>query len=132
VNTEDITVPRNRLPELVRGVQAISESIGIQIALGGHAGDGNIHPTVLQMEISDEMNKKAKLAIDELIRLGLDLGGAISGEHGIGIHKAEYLEWELGPQQVGLMRRIKAAFDPKGIMNPGKIWTEGSGEGEHV
>ena len=130
VNTEDITVPRNRLPDMVRGVQAISASIGIMIGLGGHAGDGNIHPTVLQMEVNDDINKKAKQAIDAIIRLGLDLGGAISGEHGIGIHKAEYLEWELGSPQIALMRRIKAAFDPKAIMNPGKIWTEG--EGAHV
>lgn len=125
VITEDITVPRNRMPDFVRGVQAISADVGIQIGLAGHAGDGNMHPTILQGEIGDEVNAKAKQAIDRMIRTGLDLGGTISGEHGIGIHKQEYLEWEFGPTQVELMQRIKRAFDPKGLLNPGKIWREG-------
>jgi len=125
VITEDITVPRNRIPDFVRGVQAIAADIGIQIGLAGHAGDGNMHPTILQPEISDDANIKAKQAIDRIIRTGLDLGGTISGEHGIGVHKQEYLEWEFGRNQVELMQRIKQAFDPKGLLNPGKIWLEG-------
>jgi glycolate oxidase len=63
-----------------------------------------------------------------MIRRGLELGGTISGEHGIGIHKQEYLAWELDQVQIELMKRIKAAFDPRGIMNPGKIWVEGGAQ----
>ncbi|HOQ09726.1 MAG TPA: FAD-linked oxidase C-terminal domain-containing protein [Syntrophomonadaceae bacterium] len=123
--TEDITVPRSRIPDLVRAIQEIAASVGIMIGLAGHAGDGNMHPTVLQSEINEEIAAKAKQAIDMLVRRGLELGGTISGEHGIGIHKQEYLDWELDQVQIDLMKRIKAAFDPRGIMNPGKIWVEG-------
>jgi glycolate oxidase len=122
--TEDITVPRNKLPELVRAIQAIAAAEGVMIGLAGHAGDGNIHPSVLFPQVTPEVLKKAELAIDKLIRAGLDMGGTISGEHGIGIHKAKYLAWELGDIQIELMKRIKQAFDPRGIMNPGKIWME--------
>jgi len=122
---EDITVPRSRIPDLVRAIQEIAASVGIMIGLAGHAGDGNMHPTVLQSEINEEIAAKAKQAIDMLVRRGLELGGTISGEHGIGIHKQEYLDWELDQVQIDLMKRIKAAFDPRGIMNPGKIWVEG-------
>lgn len=125
VTTEDITVPRNLIPALVRSVQEIAASVGIMIGLAGHAGDGNMHPTILQSEVNDEIAAKAKQAIDLMIRRGLELGGTISGEHGIGIHKQEYLAWELDQVQIELMKRIKTAFDPRGIMNPGKIWAEG-------
>lgn len=127
-NAEDITVPRNKLPDLVRAVQAIAAAEGVMIGLAGHAGDGNMHPSILYPQVTPEAEAKAKIAIDKLIRAGLDLGGTISGEHGIGIHKAEYLSWELGDIQIELMKRIKNAFDPKGIMNPGKIWMEGGGD----
>lgn len=126
-NAEDITVPRNKLPDLVRAVQAIAAAEGVMIGLAGHAGDGNMHPSILFPQVTPEAEAKAKIAIDKLIRAGLDMGGTISGEHGIGIHKAEYLSWELGDIQIELMKRIKYAFDPKGIMNPGKIWMEGGG-----
>jgi len=122
--TEDITVPRNKLPELVRAVQAIAAAEGVMIGLAGHAGDGNMHPSVLFTEVNPDNLAKSKIAIDRLIRAGLGMGGTISGEHGIGVHKAEYLAWELGDIQIELMKRIKYAFDPKGIMNPGKIWME--------
>ncbi|MDI9481146.1 MAG: FAD-binding oxidoreductase [Syntrophomonadaceae bacterium] len=126
--SEDITVPRSRIPDLVRAVQEIAASVGIMIGLAGHAGDGNMHPTVLQTEINDEMAARANKAIELMIRRGLELGGTISGEHGIGIHKQEYLAWELDQVQIELMKRIKAAFDPRGIMNPGKIWVEGGAQ----
>lgn len=122
--TEDITVPRNKLPELVRAVQAIAAAEGVMIGLAGHAGDGNMHPSVLFSEVTPDQLARSKIAIDRLIQSGLGMGGTISGEHGIGVHKAEYLAWELGDIQIELMKRIKFAFDPKGIMNPGKIWME--------
>ncbi len=125
VITEDVTVPRNSIPELVRRVQAIGASLQIPIGLAGHAGDGNIHPTIMHTEISEAFAEKAEKAIEQIIKAGLELSGTISGEHGIGIHKNKYLELEHGPVQVGLMRAIKSVMDPSGIMNPGKIWTDG-------
>ena len=98
------------------------------IGLAGHAGDGNMHPSVLFTQITPEILEKADIAVDRLIRAGLDMGGTISGEHGIGIHKSKYLEWELGLVQIELMKGIKKVFDPKGIMNPGKIWMEEGGD----
>lgn len=119
---EDVTVPRNRIPELVREIQNLAKSMNLELGCSGHAGDGNLHPTIRMSELSDELDEKAYLAIQAIIKKGLALGGTISGEHGIGIHKSEFLSWDLGDAQVALMKRIKNAFDPKGIMNPGKIW----------
>jgi len=127
VITEDITVPRDKIPELVRRIQAIGTSIGVGMGLAGHAGDGNMHPTILQGEISEELSQKADRAIEEIIKAGLDLQGTISGEHGIGIHKNRFLELEHGHDQVEIMKTIKRALDPLNIMNPGKIWTEDGG-----
>ncbi|MFH1090331.1 MAG: FAD-linked oxidase C-terminal domain-containing protein, partial [Pseudomonadota bacterium] len=121
---EDITVPRNRIPELVRSIQEISASTGMMIGIAGHLGDGNMHPTLMYPEVNEEMERRADAAVRKMIRLTLDLEGTMSGEHGVGLHKSQYLAWELGEHQVELMKRIKKAFDPKGIMNPGKIWVE--------
>jgi glycolate oxidase len=122
--SEDVTVPRDRIPEMVKAVREIGLSLGIPTGMSGHAGDGNIHPGVQLAETTPEMEKKAADAIRMMIEKGIELGGTVSGEHGIGLHKSAYLEKELGRTQIELMKRIKFAFDPKGIMNPGKIWTE--------
>lgn len=124
VITEDITVPRSSIPEFVRRIQAIAAKTGVLLGIAGHAGDGNMHPTIMQTEISEEMSVKAEAAIEEIVKAGLDLKGTISGEHGIGIHKNRFLELEHGAVEVGIMKKIKAALDPLNIMNPGKIWTE--------
>ncbi len=129
VITEDVTVPRDRLPEYYRSVQNIMaplSSSGLLGGMGGHAGDGNVHPSIVfAADPTEEMYELARSAVERIIRSGLDLGGTISGEHGIGMLKAGFLEWELGQAQVALLKRIKEAFDPKGIMNPGKIWLRG-------
>ncbi|MBU2549883.1 MAG: FAD-binding protein [Proteobacteria bacterium] len=122
---EDVTVPRDRIPDFVRWLQNLSASIGLVIGVGGHAGDGNMHPTIVLNDFSQENEKKAREAIEQIVKYGLSLGGTISGEHGIGFHKAPFLLWELGQTQIDLQRRIKQAFDPKGIMNPGKLWNYG-------
>ena len=122
--SEDVTVPRDRIPEMVRAVREIGASLGVPVGMSGHAGDGNIHPGVQLMEITPEMEQKAEEAIRLMIEKGIELGGTVSGEHGIGLHKSQYIEKELGKVQIELMKRIKYAFDPRGIMNPGKIWTE--------
>ncbi|BEQ14614.1 FAD-binding oxidoreductase [Desulfoferula mesophila] len=120
--TEDVTVPRDRIPDFVERVMAIAQEMGLSMGLTGHAGDGNMHPTIRMDEVNDELQQRADQAMRRVIQAGLALGGVISGEHGVGLHKAEFLELELGREQVELMRRIKRAFDPTGIMNPGKIW----------
>jgi glycolate oxidase len=121
---EDISVPRDKFPEMVQAVDSIGVSLGIPTSISGHAGDGNVHPAVLYPEITPEMEKKAEEAVRLIIQKGLDLGGTISGEHGIGLHKSQFLDMEFGKEQIELQKRIKAAFDPRGIMNPGKIWAE--------
>ncbi len=121
---EDITVPRDKIPEMFRAVENISKQVGVSIGMGGHAGDGNIHPVILLPQISDELDQKAAAAIEQIVKAGLALGGTVSGEHGIGLHKAQFLIQELGEVQVEILKRVKQAFDPKGIMNPGKIWLE--------
>ncbi|MFP4476077.1 MAG: FAD-binding oxidoreductase [Desulfatibacillaceae bacterium] len=121
---EDVTVPRHRIPEFLQTLQNITATLGMLIGVGGHAGDGNMHPSILFLEVNEEQEKKARQAIIQIIKAGLALGGTVSGEHGIGWHKAQFLEWELGAAQVELMKRVKAAFDPHGIMNPGKLWLE--------
>jgi glycolate oxidase len=123
---EDVAVPRDRIPEFVREIQKMSSSLSkIILGIAGHAGDGNMHPSILFPEVNEEAEKEGEETVRNVVRLGLSLGGTVSGEHGIGFHKAEFLHWELGELQIRLMKRIKKVFDPKGIMNPGKIWKDG-------
>jgi glycolate oxidase len=122
--SEDVTVPRDKIPEMVKAVSEIGAQLGISASMSGHAGDGNIHPGVQLAQVTPELEKKAEEAIRLIIEKGIELGGTVSGEHGIGLHKSAYIERELGAMQIALMKRIKQAFDPKGIMNPGKIWED--------
>ena len=124
VINEDVTVPRDKIPEMFRLVDIISKSLGINIGMSGHGGDGNIHPVILLSQLSEDLDKKAASAVEQIVKAGLSLGGTVSGEHGIGLHKAGFLDWEVGQAQVELFKRVKKAFDPKGIMNPGKLWPE--------
>ncbi|MCB2227604.1 MAG: FAD-binding protein [Desulfarculaceae bacterium] len=120
--TEDITVPRDRIPEFVHRALAIGKELDLSVGMTGHAGDGNMHPSFRLTDITTEVEERVRQAVARLIKAGLELGGVISGEHGVGLHKSQFLEWELGKEQIALMKRIKQAFDPGGIMNPGKIW----------
>ena len=121
---EDITVPRSRIPELMARLTELSTRTGLPIVSFGHAGDGNIHVNIMTDKSDSKEYEISKKATDELFEICLDLDGTISGEHGIGIAKAEYIESEVGSVGVELIRRIKETFDPENILNPGKILPE--------
>ncbi|WP_424658323.1 FAD-binding oxidoreductase [Desulfofundulus sp.] len=125
---EDATVPRTRVPEMVRAINLIAERNQVTIGVSGHVGDGNLHPGIMADKRNPELMERVERAMAEIAREALRLSGTLSGEHGIGTVKAPFLEWEFGPEGVALMRRIKKAFDPNGIMNPGKIWPGNGGD----
>ena len=120
----DVCVPRSRLPDYVEGSERSSKKYGILISTLGHAGDGNVHSIIARGpdEDREEWMKKLEAAIEELIDLGLNLGGTVSGEHGVGYAKKKYLLRRVGPAQLELMKSVKRAFDPKNILNPGKVF----------
>ncbi len=119
---EDTVVPRNNIVPLLIGVKEIAGRYGIETVCYGHAGDGNLHVNILKMDMSDDKWKnKLDPAIVEIFELTVSLGGTISGEHGIGYSQKKYLPVAFSPEEIDLMRRLKTAFDPKGILNPGKI-----------
>ncbi len=118
---EDATVPRSRIPAMVKAIQAISARYGLAIGTFGHAGDGNLHPTILTDRRDKAEWKKVEAAITDIFDQALALGGTLSGEHGTGIAKSCYLEKETSPATILYSRRLKAALDPNNILNPGKI-----------
>jgi glycolate oxidase len=119
---EDVCVPRSRLLETFRRVDAVAARHGFTIAKFGHAGDGNVHLNMLLEDTEPETLERADRAVEEIFRAVIELGGTLSGEHGIGTTKAAYLHLEYGPREIELMRGIKRLFDPKGLLNPGKIF----------
>ncbi|EAX48020.1 FAD linked oxidase domain protein [Thermosinus carboxydivorans Nor1] len=119
---EDISVPRNEFPEMVRRIRKISEKYNLPIAVYGHAGDGNLHPSVLCDLSNPEEAERVHKAVDEIFAEALAVGGTLSGEHGIGITKRPYTLSALGEGGIRTLKAIKQALDPKGILNPGKIW----------
>jgi glycolate oxidase len=123
---EDIVVPRSRIPDMVEWIDGLRRRTGLQIVSFGHAGDGNIHFNIMLDRTDATTLKKAEAAVEEVFRQTLAFGGTISGEHGVGVTKAPYLSLELGTEEISLMKRIKKAFDPNGILNPGKIFPPGA------
>ena len=121
--SEDIAVPRSRIPEMVRKTREIGARHGFLVATYGHAGDGNLHANVLFDR--EEERPRVEKAVGELLRAAVDMGGTITGEHGVGLAKRDYIEYEQGREMVALQRRLKAVFDPLGILNPGKIFPPG-------
>lgn len=117
---EDVVVPRSKIPALIGACNGISEKFGVQMASYGHAGDGNIHVNFLWSDPSHE--ERVHAAIGALFEAVIALGGTLSGEHGIGVLKAKYLPLEQSSELIALQERLKATFDPKGILNPGKIF----------
>lgn len=117
--SEDIVVPRSKIPEMLRRVTVIGEKYKLRVATYGHAGDGNLHVNVLFDESSAE---RADKAIHEVMVATIELEGTISGEHGIGLTKREFITLEQAPEVIELQRSLKKTFDPKNILNPGKIF----------
>jgi glycolate oxidase len=118
----DVVVPRNRVAEFVLFTKQVERELNIRIAGFGHAGDGNLHLYVLKDELADDVyRKRLEDAFERLYAKAHELGGLVSGEHGIGFAKKEYLAASVGPATMDLLRGIKAAFDPNGILNPGKV-----------
>lgn len=121
---EDTVVPRANLPKLLRGVKSISAQFGFQSVCYGHAGDGNLHVNIIKGKLSDDdWNHKITEGIREIFKLVISLGGTLSGEHGIGLVQKPFMEIAFNSVQLNLMKQIKNVFDPKGIMNPGKIFS---------
>lgn len=120
---EDAVVPRKHIVTLMRGVQAITRAHGITAICYGHAGDGNIHINILKMDMSDhDWNERLPHGITAIFELVVSLGGRISGEHGIGYTQRAYLPIALSGDELDVMRQIKQALDPKGLLNPDKIF----------
>jgi glycolate oxidase len=122
VVAEDVTVPRDRLSDFIKKLEEISRKFGFQVVLIGHAGDGNIHPSVFTNSREKEDLDRLQDALTAIFEAALELGGTLSGEHGIGLEKKRLLSKALDPVAIALMRKIKAIFDPNNIMNPDKIW----------
>ena len=118
---EDATVPRSRIAEMVEHIQALADRYGLKIGTFGHAGDGNLHPTAVLDPTDADAVQRAHDVFDEIFAKAIELDGSITGEHGVGIVKLPHLERQLGSAHVALLRRIKTAFDPHGILNPGKL-----------
>jgi glycolate oxidase len=119
---EDVTVPTNRIPDFIEFINGLRKKYGLTIVIIGHAGDGNLHPSVLTDKNDSEHYRRAEEAVAEIFDFALKVGGALSGEHGIGLEKKRFLSRALSREEIELLKAVKKAFDPKGILNPGKIW----------
>jgi glycolate oxidase len=119
---EDIVVPRSRIPAMITRVEEIGSRYGTKIICFGHAGDGNIHVNVMYDKGNEDQEQAAEKAVKEVFSTALEMGGTLSGEHGVGLTKSAYITMEIEPSALALMKRIKLAFDPDGILNPGKIF----------
>lgn len=121
--SDDVVVPRGNLPKLIKGIKEIGKEYGFNTVCFGHLGDGNLHVNILKENIPDvDWETKIPEGIGEIFKLTVSLGGTLSGEHGIGIAKRPYMSIAMGEVNLNLMRGIKKVFDPKGILNPGKIF----------
>ncbi|MEU1278234.1 FAD-linked oxidase C-terminal domain-containing protein [Streptomyces sp. NPDC005805] len=119
---DDVCVPRSRLGEMIERTARIAEKYDLVIGVCAHAGDGNTHPVVCFDHLDEDESSRARASFDEIMALGLELGGTITGEHGVGVLKKEWLARELGPVGLELQQGIRRTFDPLGILNPGKLF----------
>jgi glycolate oxidase len=119
---EDATIPTSRIPEMLTRIEQIAQKHNVLIPTFGHAGDGNLHPIILYDERDPDEKKRAEAATADIFQAALELGGTLSGEHGIGLSKAPFFSMEHSNPETEVMRKIKNALDPNNILNPGKIW----------
>ncbi|MFC9312790.1 FAD-binding oxidoreductase [Streptomyces nigra] len=119
---DDVCVPRSRLGDLIEGVERIAGKHRLTIGVVAHAGDGNTHPTVCFDAADLDESRRARESFDEIMALGLELGGTITGEHGVGVLKKEWMAREIGPVGIEMQRGIKRVFDPLDLLNPGKLF----------
>ncbi|MDQ0860972.1 FAD-binding oxidoreductase [Bacillus sp. V2I10] len=120
--SEDATVPRSQIPAMMARLKLIREKYSLNLVVFGHAGDGNLHPNIITDKRNIEEMKRVESAISEIFESAVELGGTLSGEHGIGLLKSPYMELELGEIGLSMMKKIKEAWDPNNILNPGKIF----------
>ncbi|WP_400164318.1 FAD-binding oxidoreductase [Brevibacillus sp. TJ4] len=123
---EDATVPRAQIAPMVAAIQEIASRYDLNICTFGHAGDGNLHPTCMTDARNEEEIHRVEAAFEEIFAAAIDMGGTITGEHGVGIVKAPYLEWKVGAAGIEVMKGIKMAFDPHNLLNPGKMFAKES------
>ena len=121
---EDATVPRSRIADMVLEINRIARKYNVQICTFGHAGDGNLHPTATTDARDREEVHRVEQAFEEIFETAVRLGGTITGEHGVGVVKAPYLEWKAGAAGIDVMKGIKQAFDPHHLLNPGKLFAK--------
>jgi glycolate oxidase len=121
---EDATVPRSKIADMVREIGRIAAKYNVHIATFGHAGDGNLHPTATTDARDRDEIERVEAAFEEIFEAAIRLGGTITGEHGVGILKAPFLEWKVGAAGIAVMRGIKQAFDPDNLLNPGKMFAK--------
>ncbi|MGE3664131.1 MAG: FAD-binding oxidoreductase [Pseudonocardia sp.] len=119
--TEDVCLPRGRLAEMLQRVADIAARHEVLVANIAHAGDGNLHPLLITPHGDDDARRRAQAAFAEIVDAAIDLGGTVTGEHGVGLLKRDGMRRELGPAVVALQRAVKQALDPEGILNPGKV-----------
>jgi glycolate oxidase len=119
---DDVAVPRSRIASFLDGCDAVAAQRGLVVGVVGHAGDGNMHPTICFDPADLDQREQAFAAFDDILELGLSLGGTITGEHGVGSIKVDWLEREIGPVSLDVHRAIKDALDPAGLLNPGKVF----------
>ena len=118
--SEDVCVPRSKIPEAIARFKALGREHGLIVATYGHAGDGNLHANVLYDTPADR--PRVNLVLEAMMRLTVELGGTITGEHGVGVAKRDFLAFEQRHNVIELQKRLKVLFDPQGLMNPGKIF----------
>jgi glycolate oxidase len=125
----DVVVPRYQLPLLARSIKELEEGKKVNIATFGHAGDGNLHVTIQYRKRNFAETEEAFELLGEIYKKTIEMNGKLTGEHGVGVTAKNYMQIQMGPEEIALMKRIKWAFDPKGLLNPGKIFPD---EGEEV
>lgn len=123
---DDVAVPRSQIAGFLDGCDGIATHRGLTIGVVGHAGDGNMHPTIVFDAADADQRDRAFAAFDDILELGLSLGGTITGEHGVGAIKVDWLEREIGPVALEVHRALKDALDPAGLLNPGKVFRRAS------